>query len=477
MAAKGRPLTVLALAAGQGKRMASKRIKLLHLVAGRPMVIYVLDAARSLGPSRIITVIGHQGEQVREAVADHTDRLVTQTERRGTGHAVVQAAKELRRSGAGTVLILNGDLPTLLPATLRRVVTKHRRSGAALTLVTCEVPDPSGYGRIVRDARGNVQSIVEHRDATREQRKIHEINCGIYCAETSKLLRVLKGLRPDNAQGEYYLTDAVHELLGRGERVIAHVHPDAEEVLGVNSRAELARAGATLYARKAAALQKSGVTLLDAARTWIDPRARIGKDTILYPDVIIEGPSVIGEDCVIRPGSRLVDTVVGRGVEIKDHSVLTESRVGDGAAVGPFAHLRPGSVLGTGVKVGNFVEVKKAHLKPGAKASHLSYLGDAEIGAGSNIGAGTITCNYDGKVKHRTTLGRGVFIGSDTQLVAPVTVGDGAYVGAGTTVTRDVPPGALAVGRAPQNNIEGWVARKKSRESGKKSKKPTRSGG
>jgi len=477
MAAKGRPLTVLVLAAGQGKRMASKRIKLLHHAAGRPMVTYVLDAARSLGPSRIVTVTGYQGEQVREAVADQSDQFVTQKEQRGTGHAVVQAAKELRRTGAGTVLILSGDLPTLRGSTLRRAVTKHRRSGAALTLVTCEIPDPTGYGRIVRDEHGNVLSIVEHRDATREQRKIREINCGIYCAETSKLLRVLKGLRPDNAQGEYYLTDAVHELLVRGEKVIAHVHADAEEVLGVNSRAELARAGATLYARKAEALQKSGVTLLDAARTWIDPRARVGQDTIIYPDVIVEGPSVIGKDCIIRPGSRLVDTVVGRGVEIKDHSVLIESRVGNGAAVGPFAHLRPGSVLDTDVKVGNFVETKKAHLKKGAKASHLSYIGDAEVGPGCNIGAGTITCNYDGKLKHRTTLGKGVFIGSDTQLVAPVTVGDGAYVGAGTTVTRDVPAGALAVARAPQNNIEGWVARKKARDSGKKKKKRAKSGG
>jgi len=469
VAADGLRLTVLVLAAGEGKRMASKRIKLLHPVAGRPMVSYVVDAVRALRPARVITVIGHQGDDVRDAIGTRSERYVVQSRRRGTGHAVLCAAREL--AGSRTVLIVNGDLPTLRPATLRRLVSRHRRSGSALTLVTCVIPDASGYGRVERDARGQVLRIVEHRDADREQRKIGEINCGIYLADASKLMAIVKRLRPNNAQGEYYLTDAVHALIKNGEKVVAHVHEDAQEVLGVNSRAELARAGATLYARKAAALQDAGVTLLDAARSWIDPRAKVGRDSVIYPDVIVEGHSVIGEDCVIRPGSRLVDTVLGRGVEIKDHCVLTDSRVGDGAAVGPFAHLRPGSVLAAGVKVGNFVETKKTRLGEGVKASHLSYLGDAEVGPGSNIGAGTITCNYDGELKHVTKLGRGVFIGSDVQLVAPVRVGAGAYVGAGTTVTQDVPAGALALSRTPQANIEGWVERRKARKRRKSARK------
>jgi bifunctional UDP-N-acetylglucosamine pyrophosphorylase/glucosamine-1-phosphate N-acetyltransferase len=453
---------VLVLAAGQGKRFRSKRNKLLHSVAGRPMVTHVMDAVRALGPSRTVTVVGHQGDEVRDTIGDGSDRFVVQAQRRGTGHAVMRAEKELRSAGNRTVLIVNGDLPTLRPATLRRLLARHRRSGSAMTLITCRIPDASGYGRIERDAAGRVSGIVEHRDATREQKKIREINCGIYCAETSKLLPILRRLKPDNAQGEYYLTDAVHKLMKDGESVTAYVHEEPEEVLGVNSRAELARAGATLYARKAEALQDAGVTLLDASRTWIDPRARVRRDTVIYPDVIVEGASVIGEDCVIRPGTRLVDTVLGNGVEIKDHCLLTDSRVGNHSAVGPFAHLRPGSVLEADVKVGNFVETKKAHLGKGTKASHLSYIGDAEIGAGSNIGAGTITCNYDGVAKHLTRLGPGAFIGSDVQLVAPVTVGKGAYVGAGTTVTHDVPPGALAISRAPQTNVEGWVSRRKS---------------
>jgi bifunctional UDP-N-acetylglucosamine pyrophosphorylase/glucosamine-1-phosphate N-acetyltransferase len=443
------PLTVLVLAAGVGKRMTSQRIKLLHPVAGRPMVVWVLQAARALRPARLITVVGHQGEDVREATRDLTDVFVDQREPLGTGHAVLQAAPRLR--GTGPVLILNGDLPTLRPATLRKAVSAHRASGAALTVVTCEVENPSGYGRIVRDDRGRVRRIVEHRDAQRAERKIREINCGVYCARISKLLPVLKELRPDNAQGELYLTDAVHKLLERGEEVAAFLHADAEEVLGVNDRNDLARAGRTLHARK-------------ADRTWIDPRARIGQDSVVYPNVIVEGPCRIGRECTLRSGVRLVDSAVGDGVEIKEYSVLTDSRIGDGCAVGPFAHLRPGSVLEAGVKVGNFVEVKKSRLAEGTKASHLSYLGDADIGAGSNIGAGTITCNYDGAHKHPTRMGRGVFVGSDTQLVAPVSIGDGAYVGAGTTVTKDVPAGALAISRAPQTNLEGWAERRKKKK-------------
>jgi bifunctional UDP-N-acetylglucosamine pyrophosphorylase/glucosamine-1-phosphate N-acetyltransferase len=452
-------LTVVVLAAGQGTRMRSSTIKLLHAVAGRPMVTLALDAVTALRPSKVITVVGFQAERVREALDGHVCDFALQKEQRGTGHAVLQAAGRI--GSRSTVLIVNGDLPMIRPATLRSFVTRHRRAGAALSVLTTELDDPKGYGRVLRDAHSRIARIVEQKDAGADERKIREVNAGIYCAQASKLLPVLRSLRPDNAQGEYYITDAVERLIRKGEKVLAIRHGEPEEVLGVNTRQELAHASAALYARKAEDLQARGVTLLDAARTWIDPRARIGRDSILYPDVIIEGPTVVGAGCVILPGCRLVRCKVGRDVEIKDHSVLLESRVGDGAQVGPFAHLRPGSILGANTRVGNFVELKKTRLGPGTKASHLSYLGDASIGPDCNIGAGTITCNYDGTHKHPTTLDKGVFIGSDAQLVAPVTVREGAYVAAGTTVTEDVPPGALAIGRGRQRNVLGWVSRRK----------------
>jgi bifunctional UDP-N-acetylglucosamine pyrophosphorylase/glucosamine-1-phosphate N-acetyltransferase len=455
-------VTVLVLAAGQGTRLKSKTIKLLHPVAGTPMVEHVVRAARALKPGRLAVVVGFQAERVRACLVALVDAFVEQTEQRGTGHAVLQAAAALKGREAIPVLIVNGDLPTLRPETLKALVALHRRKKAALSLITATVPDPTGYGRVVRDGAGRVTRIVEHKDASPAERAIAEINCGIYCADAATLLKVLRGLKPNNAQGEYYLTDAVHTLIARGATVVAQLHDDAEEVLGVNTREELARAGVTVYARKAAALMASGVTLLDPDRTWVDARAKIGRDTVLYPDVLVEGPCEIGEDCVVRSGSRLRDTRLGRGVEILDHSVLSDSVVADGSCVGPFAHLRPGTVLEANVKVGNFVEVKKARLGRGTKASHLSYLGDADIGADCNIGAGTITCNYDGTNKNMTTLEDGVFVGSDTQLVAPVRLGRRAYVGAGTTVTRDVPAGALALSRVRQTNIEGWADRQAS---------------
>lgn len=452
-------LTVVVLAAGQGTRMRSKTIKLLHAVAGRPMVTLVLDAVAALRPSKVITVVGFQAERVREALDGHDCDFVLQKDQRGTGHAVLRAARRIGRRS--TLLIVNGDLPMIRPATLRSFVARHRRSGAALSVLTTELDDPKGYGRVVRDASSRIARIVEQKDASASERKIREVNAGIYCAQASKLLPVLRGLRPDNSQGEYYITDAVERLIHKGEKALAVRHGEPEEVLGVNTRQELAHASAALYARKAEDLQTSGVTLLDATRTWIDPRARIGRDSIIYPDVIIEGPSVLGTGCVVLPGSRLVRCKVGRDVEIKDHCVLLDSEIRDGAQVGPFAHLRPGSTLGAHSKVGNFVELKKTHLGTGSKAPHLSYLGDATIGPACNIGAGTITCNYDGTHKYPTTLAKGVFIGSDAQLVAPVTVREGAYVAAGTTVTEDVPPGALAIGRGRQRNILGWVGRRK----------------
>jgi bifunctional UDP-N-acetylglucosamine pyrophosphorylase/glucosamine-1-phosphate N-acetyltransferase len=464
-------LKVLVLAAGKGSRLRSNTIKLLHPVAGRPMVVHVLEAVRALRPERVVAVVGFQAEAVETALADQACRFVLQREQRGTGHAVLQAARTLGSGDDTTLLVVNGDMPTIRARTLRRFVAAHRRSGAELSFMTAELDDPTGYGRVVRDSRGNVVRVVEQADASSAERRIAEINCGLYCAKPSALFRVLRRATPDNAQGEYYITDAIHGMLQKGAKVAAVKHDDAEELLGVNTRQELARAGRTLYARKAEQLQDGGVTLLDAERTWIDPRARVGRDTVVYPNVLIEGPCTIGKECVIGPGCRITDSKLGDRVAIQDYSVLLEASVARDVVVGPFARLRPGSILEPSSRVGNFVELKKTRLGAGSKANHLAYLGDASIGTDCNIGAGTITCNYDGTHKHPTTLGRGVFIGSDTQLVAPVRLGDGAYVGAGATVTRDVPAGALAISRQPQKNIEGWVERRKNKKKKKKSGK------
>jgi bifunctional UDP-N-acetylglucosamine pyrophosphorylase/glucosamine-1-phosphate N-acetyltransferase len=463
-------LSVLVLAAGKGTRLRSKTIKLLHAVAGRPMVSWVIDAAQALKPATTITVVGYQADQVRQALADSGSTFVLQKEQRGTGHAVLQAARAIG-SKPGTLLIVNGDLPSLRTMTLRKLVNGHRRSGAALTVLTAEVDDATGYGRILRDPSGKVQSIVEHGDASAEQRCVKEINTGVFAADPVKLLPVLRKLKPDNNQGEYYITDAVHRLLAAGQPVGAVRHSDAEEVLGVNTRQELARAALILFERQARRLQDRGVTLLDATRTWIDPRASVGQDSVVYPGVIIEGACSIGANCVIRPGCRIVDSRIGAGTEIKDYSVVLESRVARNVAIGPFAHIRPGSTLDDGSKVGNFVELKKTRLGRGSKASHLSYIGDATVAENCNIGAGTITCNYDGTDKFPTVLEKGAFIGSNTQLVAPVKIGEGAYVAAGSTVTKDVPKGALAIARSKQRNIEGWAGGQSKKRKPKKKKR------
>ena len=461
------PLTALVLAAGLGKRMRSKTIKLLHPVWGRPMVAWVLDAVDALDPGRVVVVLGHQADRLREALSGHRFEVAIQAEQRGTGHAVM-TARPLLEGRPGTLLILNGDLPLLTRDTLAGFLARHRENEATLSVLTTRLTRPDGYGRIVREGTG-VRRVVEDRDASPDERAIDEINCGVYLVEIPALLSVLDRLGTKNAQGEYYLTDVIEMLAVAGETVQAVVHPDPREVLGVNDRRELAEAMEILGRRKRTQLMADGVTLVAPDRTYIDPRSSVGRDTTVYPDVWIEGDCAIGEDCVILPNAHLINVRVGNGVVIKNHCVIQDSQIDDGAQVGPFAHLRPGTYLSREVKVGNFVETKKAVLGPGSKASHLSYLGDTELGKNVNVGAGTITCNYDGKKKHLTVLEDGVFIGSDTQLVAPVTVGAGAYVGAGSTITEDVPPGALAVSRAKQRNIEGWVARKRKKaRAGKK---------
>jgi len=460
----------LILAAGQGKRMRSARIKLLHEVGGAPMVCHVARAAAALRPVSLIAVVGNQAAEVTRALSAERrpPEFATQKEQLGTAHAVLQAESLLRGLGAGpraVVLVLNGDAPLIRPATLRALLRHHRRTGAAATVLTTFVDDPSGYGRVLRDDAGALESIVEDRDATPSQRRIREINAGLYCADAEALFSALKATGRSNAQREYYLPDVFPILRGRGAAVEAYAHPDSEEVLGVNDRAEMARAGKILYRRHAQGLMERGVTIIDPDCTYIDPSVKIGRDSVIHPMARLEGRTVVGRGVTIGTLTHITDSTIADGALVRDMCVIHEARIARGVKIGPFAHLRPGARLDEEVHVGNFVEVKKSRLGRGSKANHLAYLGDAAIGKGCNIGAGTITCNYDGVNKNRTTLDDGVFIGSDTQLVAPVRVGRGAYVGAGSTITRDVPAHALALTRAELRIIRDWVKRRRGRAS------------
>jgi bifunctional UDP-N-acetylglucosamine pyrophosphorylase/glucosamine-1-phosphate N-acetyltransferase len=439
--------------------MRSRRIKLLHDVAGRPMLSWVLDAVRGVPAARRYIVLGNQAEQVAPLLEGTPFETLYQREQRGTGHAVMQAERALA-AARGDLLILSGDIPAIRASTLKGFVTAHARSGSVASVLATTLETPTGYGRILRDGLGEFAGIVEERDATAEERRIREVSVGIYCIDVPLLFRALRRTRPDNAQGEFYLPDVLSILKADGRKVAAITHDEPWEVLGVNSRAELARVGRLIYARILEGWMERGVTVLDPETTFVGSRVRIGRDTVIYPGVHLEGKSVLGEDCVVHPGCFLTDVRVEDGATILSSCVATDSRIGARAKVGPFAHLRPGTVLGPDVHVGNFVETKKARLGAGTKANHLSYRGDAEIGPACNIGAGTITCNYDGVAKHKTVLEGGVFVGSDSQLVAPVRVRRGAYIGSGSTIVKEVPAGALAISRARQTNIEGWVARK-----------------
>jgi bifunctional UDP-N-acetylglucosamine pyrophosphorylase/glucosamine-1-phosphate N-acetyltransferase len=462
------------LAAGLGKRMLSQSSKLVHNVAGRPMVRHVVEAARTAGMARTVVVIGNQADEVRRAVGENDKRIgfAYQDAQRGTGHAVLSAERHLA-GYEGDVLILNGDLPVLRPDTLSRFVEFHRSSAAPLSLVTAAVESPAGYGRIIRTYNGDLSRIVEEADATPEEKAVKEINCGIYCIDAVWLWDPLKRARADNAQREIYLTDLVEILRRDGHKVAAYRHPEAEEVLGVNDRRELAAATRALHRRKANILMAEGVTILDPATTYVDMDVKVGPDSILEPGVMLLGATEIGRGVSIGAGTRIADSIVGDGTTILPYCVVAASRIGKSCRIGPFAHLRPDTQLDEEVRIGNFVETKKIRMGQGSKANHLSYLGDAEIGKRANIGAGTITCNYDGVQKLRTIIEDEVFIGSDTQLVAPVRVKRGAYVGAGSTITKDVPPHALAISRAQQVVKEDWAkrfspsARQKRKDKGK----------
>ncbi len=455
-----RDVCALILAAGLGKRMLSRSSKLVHHVAGRPIVRHVVEAARASGAARMVVVIGNQADEVRNAVGDQDKSIAFayQKDQQGTGHAVLAAERQMHEH-QGIVLILNGDLPALRPETLRTFVEFHRRSGAPLSLLTTVVANPYGYGRVIRNYAGDVARIVEEADATPEERATQEINCGIYCADMQDLHRSLRRATRDNVQGEIYLTDLAEILRKDGRKVAAYRHAESNEVLGVNNRRELAAAARALYRRKAEALMAAGVSLVDPEAVYVDADVHVGRDTLIEPGVLLLGATEIGEGVHIGTGTRIADSAIGDGTLVLAHSVISGSSIGRRCRIGPFAHLRPETVLEEEARIGNFVEAKKTRLGRGAKANHLAYLGDAEIGRGANVGAGTITCNYDGVAKHRTIVEDEVFIGSDTQLVAPVRIRRGAFVGAGSTITRDVPAYALAISRGRQEIKEDWARR------------------
>jgi len=457
-----RPAAVVVLAAGEGTRMKSARTpKVLHELLGRTLLGHVVASARALDPEHLVVVVGHARDQVTAHLAeiDPAATAVVQDPQNGTGHAVQVALAGLADL-QGTVVVVLGDAPLLTEQTLGELVEGHVRSGAATTVLTAVVDDPTGYGRIVRDGAGGVVAIVEHKDADAQVRRLAEINSGVFAFDAARLREALGALTTDNAQGELYLTDVVALHRRAGHPVAGHVVADAVETMGINDRVQLSQARALLRDRIVERHQRAGVTVTDPASTWIDVQVAIEADAEVRPGCQLHGSTTVAAGAVIGPDTTLVDTAVATGASVlRSHCV--GARIGERASVGPFTYLRPGAVLGIGSRAGAFVEIKASTVGAGSKVPHLSYVGDAVIGERSNIGAATVVVNYDGRDKHATRIGDDVRIGSDTMLVAPVTIGDGAYTAAGSVITQDVPAGALGVGRARQRTIEGWVARKR----------------
>lgn len=454
-----RPTAVIVLAAGEGTRMKSAMPKVLHTIGGRSLVHHAIAAARGIDPIHLEVVVRHERDLVAAHIAEcDPDCLIAdQDEIKGTGRAVECGLAALPAELSGTIVVTYGDVPLLTSETLREVLAAHERASVAVTVVTSHIPDPTGYGRIVRDADGSVARIVEQKDATDDERAITEVNSGIYAFEATLLTQALAGLGTDNAQGEKYLTDVVGIARAQGRAVAAYVLADVWQTEGVNDKIQLARLGAELNRRTVEAAMREGAIIRDPATTWIDADVSIGRDTVIEPNVQLRGATTIGADCLIGPDTTLVDMEVGDGATVcRTQGSL--SVVGPGATVGPWAYLRPGTELGAEAKIGTFVETKNANIGAGSKIPHLSYVGDATIGTGTNIGASSVFVNFDGVSKHRTTVGDHCRMGSDTMYVAPVTIGDGAYSGAGTVIRSDVPPGALVLTDAPQRVIEGWVA-------------------
>ncbi|MBB2913352.1 bifunctional UDP-N-acetylglucosamine pyrophosphorylase/glucosamine-1-phosphate N-acetyltransferase [Streptosporangium becharense] len=456
-----RPAAVIVLAAGEGTRMKSRTPKILHELCGRALVDHMLTAARGLEPERLVVVIGHERERVGAhlAVTSPDAQTVIQTERRGTGHAV-RTVLDVFGAIGGTVLVTYGDTPLLRTETLAGLLRRHDDDGNAVTVLTAEVPDPYGYGRIVRDDTGAVLKIVEEKDATPEQRAIREMNSGVYAFDGLLLADAVKRVSTANAQGEEYLTDVLAILRKEGHRVGAHVAADHVEVEGVNDRVQLASARRVLNSRILEAHMRAGVTVIDPASTWVDADVTMEPDVVVHPGTQLHGRTTVAEGAEIGPATTLTDTVVGAEAVVRN-AVCVEAEIGPGALVGPYAYLRPGTVLARKAKAGTYVEMKNAKVGEGAKVPHLSYVGDATIGAGANIGASTVFVNYDGVNKNHTTVGEHAFVGCDTMLVAPVNIGDGAYTAAGSVIDGDVPAGAIGVARGRQRNIEGWVVRRR----------------
>jgi bifunctional UDP-N-acetylglucosamine pyrophosphorylase/glucosamine-1-phosphate N-acetyltransferase len=466
-------LTVVVLAAGKGTRMKSERAKVLHEICGRPLAGFAVARALELGADTVSVVIGHQADAVRDRLkalfptAPLTFAL--QSEQLGTGHAVMMA-RDAGGFAPGDVLILSGDVPLMRAETLQKLVQAKRDAKATVSMITTHPPSPKGYGRVLRDGRGRVKRIIEEKDATPDERQVGEVNAGIYCVDAGFLSSALSELTPKNAQGEYYLTDVIAAATNREMPVVAIDSP-FEETSGINDRSELAAAETVLRREIAVAHMKSGVTIRDPQTAYIETGVTIGIDAEIGPSVSLHGTTRIGRQVRIGQGSVIIDSEIGDGVEIKPYSHFEGAVVGAGSIIGPFARLRPGTELADGVHIGNFVETKKARIGSRTKANHLTYLGDTVIGKDCNIGAGTITCNYDGVNKFETRLGDGVFIGSDTQLVAPVTLADGAYVGAGSTITKNVPADALAFTRPPLTVKEGWASANRKRKEAEKAAK------
>lgn len=434
--------------------MKSKFPKVLHKVGGVPMVEQVLRAVKTAGTQRQIIVVGYGGETVQAYVGNQAE-TVMQQEQLGTGHAVLQA-EPLLQGAQGTLLVTCGDTPLVTADTFKALLDCHQKSGAAATILTAILPDPTGYGRVIRNAAGQVVKIVEQKDGTADELAVHEVNAGIYCFDMSLLWQMIHGITNDNAQGEYYLTDIIGMLVSEGKIVSAFAAPDYKETLGVNSRAQMAEAEGVLRLRKLNQLMAEGVSVIDPGNTYVDADVTVGRDTVLYPGTVLEGHTTIGEDCQIGPYVRMTNVKMGN----QDHLQFTyahDCEIKNGCEIGPFVHFRPNTVIGNNVKVGNYMEVKNSSVGDGTKLPHLSYIGDSDVGGGVNIGCGTITVNYDGKIKHRTTIGNHAFVGCNSNLVAPVSIGEYAYVGAGSTITKNVPDKALSVARARQRNIEGWV--------------------
>ncbi|MBX9398493.1 bifunctional UDP-N-acetylglucosamine diphosphorylase/glucosamine-1-phosphate N-acetyltransferase GlmU [Streptomyces sp. TRM72054] len=458
-----RPAAVVVLAAGEGTRMKSATPKVLHEICGRSLVGHVLAAAGELKPENLVVVVGHAREQVTAHLSEVAPdvRTAVQAQQNGTGHAVRMGLEELGGAVDGTVVVVCGDTPLLTGETLRNLARTHSEDGNAVTVLTAEVPDATGYGRIVRDpASGAVTAIVEHKDATDEQRAIREINSGVFAFDGQLLADALKKVRTDNSQGEEYLTDVLGILREAGHRVGASVAGDYREIAGINNRVQLAEARRILNDRLLTAAMLAGVTVVDPASTWVDVTVSFERDVLVHPNTLLQGATHLGEGSEVGPNSRLKDTRVGAGARV-ENTVADGAEVGPEATVGPYAYLRPGTRLGLKAKIGTYVETKNASIGEGTKVPHLSYVGDATIGEYTNIGAASVFVNYDGEQKHHTTVGSHCKTGSDNMFVAPVTVGDGAYTAAGSVITKDVPPGSLAVARGQQRNIEGWVARKR----------------